>query len=78
MSDTIEPLILDLVAWIAKEPRDAFPFGKKQTCAASSRASWVPAAWRWCASPTPAALSWNAADIGGRATRRKCRPILED
>ncbi len=24
MSDTIEPLLLDLVAWVAKEPRDYF------------------------------------------------------
>ncbi|HWD48949.1 MAG TPA: hypothetical protein VG309_03440 [Rhizomicrobium sp.] len=24
MSDTIEPLLVDLVAWIAKEPRDYF------------------------------------------------------
>lgn len=24
MSDTIEPLLFDLVAWVAKEPRDYF------------------------------------------------------
>jgi hypothetical protein len=24
MSDTIEPLLLDLVAWVAREPRDYF------------------------------------------------------